>query len=176
MPRCKQESSSMASVKRCEIRGLVSTQSKRLLTGSPCAGKRSSESSARFAAYLRYSLTTARRLLNLDAVICPLMQAKAHYERNRLFSTTTKSDTMSGRMDFGIWRRNVIGAARRAADREYQERVWFGRGTERDSPDDLICTFMDDLVFANFLRHPMLRQPERIAATRLYEAVQAYAD
>jgi len=83
---------------------------------------------------------------------------------------------MSGRMDFGIWRRNVIGAARRAADREYQERVWFGRGTERDSPDDLICTFMDDLVFANFLRHPMLRQPERIAATRLYEAVQAYAD
>lgn len=79
-------------------------------------------------------------------------------------------------MDFGIWRRNVISAARRAADREYQERVWFGCGPERDSPDDLICTFMDDLVFENFLSHPMLSRPERVAATRLYEAVEAYAD
>ena len=79
-------------------------------------------------------------------------------------------------MDFGIWRKNVINAARRAADREYQERVWFGCGPERDSLDDLVCTFLDDLVFADSLRHPMLSQSERMAAARLYDAVEAYSD
>lgn len=79
-------------------------------------------------------------------------------------------------MDFDIWRKNVINAARRAASREYQERVWFGRGPERDSPDDLLCTFLDDLDFTDFLRHPMLSPSERISVARLDDAVEAYSD
>ncbi len=79
-------------------------------------------------------------------------------------------------MDFKIWRGNVIDAAHRAADREYQERVWFGCGPEVDSPDELLSTFLDDLVFTEFLRHPMLSEPERGAASRLYQAVEEYSD
>ena len=80
-------------------------------------------------------------------------------------------------MDFTVWRQNVLGAASRAADRTYQERVWFGHDSQRrDSPDDLICTFMDDLVFEKFLLHPQLPEREREAAARLYRAVEQYAD
>ena len=78
-------------------------------------------------------------------------------------------------MDFEAWRTNVISAARRAANREYQQRVWFGHGPERDSPDDLFCTFLGDLVFDDFLRHPMLSSPERTAAMRLYQVIEEYA-
>ena len=79
-------------------------------------------------------------------------------------------------MDFTVWRQNVINAAKRAADRTYQERVWFGHGPERDSPDELLCTFLDDLVFEEFLVHPNLSQSERTAASHLYKTVEAYAD
>ena len=80
-------------------------------------------------------------------------------------------------MDFVLWRQNVLGAAHRAADRIYQERVWFGHDPERrDSPDDLLCTFMDDLVFEKFLLDPKLSQREREAAARLYKAVEEYSD
>ena len=80
-------------------------------------------------------------------------------------------------MDFALWRQNVLGAAQRAADRTYQERVWFCHDPQRrDSPDDLICTFMDDLVFEKFLLDPQLSQREREAASRLYKAVEEYAD
>ena len=80
-------------------------------------------------------------------------------------------------MDFALWRQNVLDAARRAADRTYQERVWFGLDPRfRDSPDELICTFMDDLVFEEFLLHPQLPEAEREAAARLYRAVGQYAD
>lgn len=80
-------------------------------------------------------------------------------------------------MDFTVWRQNVLGAAHRAADRTYQERVWFGHDPhKRDSPDDLICTLMDDLVFEKFLLDPRLSLSEREAAARLYKAVEEYAD
>ena len=80
-------------------------------------------------------------------------------------------------MDFVLWRQNVLDAARRAADRTYQEHVWFGHDSQRrDSPDDLICTFMDDLVFEKFLLNPQLSQREREAADRLYKAVEEYAN
>jgi hypothetical protein len=80
-------------------------------------------------------------------------------------------------VDFTVWRQNVLHAASRAADRTYQERVWFGHDPQlRDSPDDLICTFMDDLVFEKFLLHPQLPERERKAAARLYRAVEEYAD
>jgi len=80
-------------------------------------------------------------------------------------------------MNFVLWRQNVLDAAQRAADRTYQERVWFGRDPQyRDSPDDLICTFLDDLVFEKFLVHPQLSERERKAAARLYGAVLEYAD
>ena len=79
-------------------------------------------------------------------------------------------------MDFTVWRQNVINAAKRAADRTYQERVWFGHGPERDSPDELLCTFLDDLVFEQFLVHPKLSERERTAASHLYKALQIYAD
>jgi hypothetical protein len=77
---------------------------------------------------------------------------------------------MHGDMDFGFWRQNVIDAARRAADRTYQQGAWFGQGPEVDSPVELICTFMGDLVFEEFLVHPKLSQPERAAAVRLLPA------
>jgi hypothetical protein len=83
--------------------------------------------------------------------------------------------SMHGDMDFGFWRQNVIDAARRAADRTYQQRAWFGQGPEVDSPGELICTFMGDLVFEEFLIHLRLSQPERAEAVRLYEAVERYA-
>ena len=80
-------------------------------------------------------------------------------------------------MDFVLWRQNVLDAAQRAADRTYQERVWFGHDPQRrDSPDDLICTFTDDLVFDKFLLDPQLSQREREAAARLYKAIEEYAD
>ena len=79
-------------------------------------------------------------------------------------------------MDFTVWRQNVINAAKRAADRTYQERGWFGHGPERDSPDELLCTFLDDLVFEKFLVHPRLSQTERTATPHLYKTVEAYAD
>lgn len=79
-------------------------------------------------------------------------------------------------MDFALWRQNVIDAAHRAADRAYQQRVWFGHGQELDSPDELLCTFLDDLVFEEFLAQPNLPQPERVAAVRLYKAVEEYAN
>lgn len=79
-------------------------------------------------------------------------------------------------MDFTVWRQNVIDAAKRAADRTYQERAWFGHGPECDSPDELLCTFLDDLVFEEFLAHPKLSQRERTAASHLYRAVETYAD
>jgi hypothetical protein len=80
-------------------------------------------------------------------------------------------------MDFAAWRQSVLDAARRAADRTYQESVWFGDDPrQRDSPGDLICTFMDDLVFEKFLLHPKLQEREREAAARLYKAVEEYAD
>jgi hypothetical protein len=82
---------------------------------------------------------------------------------------------MRSNMDFGLWHQNVIHAARMAADRTYQERVWFGQGPEVDSPDELLCTFKDDLVLEEFLVHPMLPQPERAAAARLYDAIEEYA-
>jgi hypothetical protein len=76
-----------------------------------------------------------------------------------------------------LWRQSVLYAAQRAADRTYQERVWFGHDPQRrDSPDDLICTFTDDLVFDKFLLDPQLSQCEREAAARLYKAVEEYAD
>jgi hypothetical protein len=53
--------------------------------------------------------------------------------------------------------------------------VWFGQGPEIDSPDELLCTFLDDLVFEQFLVHPKLPQQERAAASRLYKAVEEYA-
>ena len=74
-----------------------------------------------------------------------------------------------------MWRQNVIDAAHRAADRTYQERAWFGQGPEVDSPDELLCTFLDDLVFEQFLVHPNLSQLERTAAARLFEAIEAYS-
>jgi|SRR6267143_6687536 hypothetical protein len=79
-------------------------------------------------------------------------------------------------MDFGLWRQNVIDAARRAADRTYQQRVWFGQGPEVDSPNELLCTFLDDLVFEEFLVHPKLSHRERTAASHLYKTVETYAD
>jgi len=79
-------------------------------------------------------------------------------------------------VDLTVWRQNVINAAKRAADRTYQERVWFGHGPERDSPDELLCTFLDDLVFEQFLIHPKLSQSERTAASHLYKTIEAYAD
>ena len=79
-------------------------------------------------------------------------------------------------MDFAFWRQSVINAAKRAADRTYQERVWFGHGPERDSPDELLCTFLDDLVFEQFLVNPKLSNLERTAASHLYKAVETYAD
>ena len=80
-------------------------------------------------------------------------------------------------MDFVLWRQSVFYVAQRAADRTYQERVWFGHDPQkRDSPDDLICTFMDDLVFEKFLLAPQLSQREREAAARLYKVVEEYAD
>jgi hypothetical protein len=79
-------------------------------------------------------------------------------------------------VEFTVWRQNVINAAKRAADRRYQERAWFGHGPERDSPDELLCTFLDDLVFEQFLVHPKLPKHERPAASHLYKTVDAYAD
>ena len=80
-------------------------------------------------------------------------------------------------MDFTAWRQNVLSAASRAADRTYQECVWFGHDPQRrDSPDDLICTFLDDLVFEKFLVHPQLSERERKAAAQLYGAILEYAD
>lgn len=71
----------------------------------------------------------------------------------------------------------MLDAARRAADRTYQERVWFGHDPQRrDSPDDLICRFMDDLVFEKFLLNPQLSPRDREAAGLLYKAVEEYAD
>jgi len=79
-------------------------------------------------------------------------------------------------VDFTLWRQNVIGAAKRAADRTYQQRAWFGHGPERDSPNELLSTFLDDLVLEQFLIHPKLSQRERAAASHLYKAVESYAD
>ena len=79
-------------------------------------------------------------------------------------------------MDFAFWRQSVISAAKRAADRTYQERAWFGHGPECDSPDELLCTFLDDLVFEQFLVNPKLSNLERTAASHLYKAVETYAD
>jgi hypothetical protein len=99
--------------------------------------------------------------------------------RLRILSVTPVLDS-SGNIcdvDFTVWRQNVLGAARRAADRSYQERVWFGHDPQRrGSPGDLICTFMDDLVFEEFLLDPRLPKREREAAARLYKAVEEYAD
>jgi hypothetical protein len=75
-----------------------------------------------------------------------------------------------------VWRQNVIDAAKRAADRTYQQRVWFGHGPERDSPNELLSTFLDDLVFEQFLLNPKLSPHERTAASHLYKAVESYAD
>jgi hypothetical protein len=79
-------------------------------------------------------------------------------------------------MEFTVWRQNVIDAAKRAADRTYQERVWFGLGPERDSPNELLSTFLDDLVLEEFLAHPKLLPRERTSATHLYKTVETYAD
>ncbi len=70
----------------------------------------------------------------------------------------------------------MVNAAKRAADRTYQQRAWFGHGPKRDSPDELLCTSLDDLVFEQFLVHPKLSQGERTAASHLYKTVEAYAD
>jgi hypothetical protein len=77
-------------------------------------------------------------------------------------------------VDFAVWRHNVITAAKRASDRTYQERAWFGHGPELDSPDELLCTFLDDLVFEQFLVHPKLSPSEQTAASHLYTTVEAY--
>jgi len=90
-------------------------------------------------------------------------------------STGGYSERIAGCMDFGRWRNQLIDTARRAADREYQQRVWFGLGPERDSPNELLCTFLDDPVFEDFLDHPMLPKAERAAVERLYRSVEAYA-
>src|SRR5215472_9498525 len=90
-------------------------------------------------------------------------------------SSRGHSERIASSMDFGRWRNHVIDAARRAADREYQQRVWFGLGPERDSPNELLCTFLDDPVFEDFLDHPMLPKAERAAVERLYRSVEAYA-
>lgn len=80
-------------------------------------------------------------------------------------------------MDFVLWRQSVLDEARRAADRTYQERVWFGHDPERrDSPNELICTFLDDLVLEKFILDPRLSQAEREAVARLLKAVEEYAD
>jgi hypothetical protein len=79
-------------------------------------------------------------------------------------------------VDFKVWRQNVINAAKRAGDRAYHERVWFGHGPERDSPNELLSTFLDDLVFEQFLADPKLSHDERTAASQLYRTVQVYAD
>jgi hypothetical protein len=82
---------------------------------------------------------------------------------------------MSSR-DFGLWRSNVIYAARTASDREYQQRMWFGDGPEINSPDELFCTFFDDLQLEQFVALEELSPHERTAASRLLQALQAYAE
>jgi len=49
-------------------------------------------------------------------------------------------------MDRKKWLENLIAAAGQIASREFQERSWFGKGSEISSPEELYCDIFDDFT------------------------------
>jgi hypothetical protein len=59
------------------------------------------------------------------------------------------------------WTKLITGSVDRLADRNYQERAWFGKSNEISSPDEMFSELFDDLDFEDYLRSEEIRLTER---------------
>ena len=75
------------------------------------------------------------------------------------------------------WKTTVVDAARRLADRAYQEQTWFGRGQKISSPEELICGMFDDVLFDDFLAAStvVLSDAQYRAGVSLKDSLEQYA-
>lgn len=51
-----------------------------------------------------------------------------------------------------IWKKNILEVVSYIADKNYQEKTWFGNSKEAvSSPEELYCTLFDDFIYEDFL-------------------------
>lgn len=68
-------------------------------------------------------------------------------------------------MTLDTWKTFVVEAAQRISDRAFQERTWFGTGSQVSSPDELCCGLFDDALFEDFLLDGRIGlTPEQLSA------------
>jgi len=75
------------------------------------------------------------------------------------------------------WRRLVVAAIGKIADRTYQERTWFGADNRMSSPEELYCELFDDLLYDDFLEagEIMLSEQQKAQGRVLKQALEDYS-
>lgn len=76
------------------------------------------------------------------------------------------------------WRNNILHVVAQIASREYQQRSWFGIGTESSSPEELYCLLFDDFMYDEFLNSPAvgLTPTQKARGVELKEELDAYSE